>query len=90
MHGLELHEDGFCAGDAAGASEAVGEGDLCGFWLGVAGGVFGYDFIGVGGGWRGGERLDGFDAGDTGGDEVVEIGGTEDGAHFGKSSRANS
>lgn len=90
MHGLELHEDGFCAGDAAGASEAVGERDLRGFWLGVAGGVFGDDFIGVGRGRRGGKGLDGFDASDTGGDEVVEVGGTEDGAHLGKSGGANS
>jgi len=90
LHGLELHEDGFCAGDAAGTSEAVGEGDLRGFWLEVARGVFGDDFIGVGGGGRGGEGFDGFDAGDTGGDEVVEVGGAEDSAHFGKSGGANS
>ena len=82
MHGLELHEDGFCAGDAPGTSEAVCEGDLRRFWLGVAGGVFSDDFVGVGGGRWGGEGLDGFNAGDAGGDEVVEVGGAEDGAHF--------
>lgn len=81
---LQADKHGLGGCDAAGAGEAVGEGDLGGI-VGVAGGGLlavedNFGLVVLRG--RGqGEGLDRLDAGDSGGDEVVQVVGGENGTH---------
>ena len=82
---LQTHEHCLGGRNAAGASEAIRERYLRGRSVVVCGldSVFGGDFVGVQevDGTLLREGLDGFDASDAGGDEVVEVVGGEDCAH---------